>query len=79
MKEVRKDYVSDGWKWHHEQGLEFEECGDESQEAITLSIAGPKSADDKWELLPMTPLKVRISNHVYLLMLFSSHKFAWLQ
>ena len=56
MQEVRKDYESDGWKRHHDQGLEFEECEDA---AITLSIAGPKSEDDKWELLPMTPLKVR--------------------
>ena len=59
MQEVRKDYESDGWKWHHEQCLEFEECEDESQEAITLSIAGPRSADDKWELMPITPLKVK--------------------
>ena len=59
MQELRKEYESDGWKRHHEQGLEFEECEDESQEAITLSVAGPKSADDKWELLPMTPLMVR--------------------
>ena len=59
MQKVRKDYESDGWKSHHEQGLEFEECEDKSQEAITLSIAGPKSSDDNWELLPVTPLKVR--------------------
>ena len=32
---------------------------DESLQAITLSIAGPKSDDDKWELEPVTPLKVR--------------------
>ena len=56
---MRKDYKRDGWKRHHEQSLEFEEHEDESPEAITLSIAGPKSEDDKWELLPMTPLKVR--------------------
>ena len=69
FQEVRKDYESDGWKRHHEQSLEFEEHEDESPEAITLSIAGPKSEDDKWELLPMTPLKVRISHHVCLLAL----------
>ena len=56
---MRKDYESKGWKEHHEQALEFEEHEEESQQAITLSIAGPKSENDKWELLPMTPLKVR--------------------
>ena len=69
FQEVRKDYESDGWKRHHEQALEFEERENESLQAITLSIAGPKSEDDKWELLPMTPLKVRNSNHIFLLAL----------
>ena len=59
FQDVRKDYESEGWKRHHVQGLEFEECDNKSLEAITLSIAGPKTDDDKWELEPVTPLKVR--------------------
>ena len=76
MQEVRKDYESNGWKWHHEQGLEFEECENEGQEAITLSIAGPNPEDDKWQVLPVTPLKVRnfpLQLHVFTGVVFSSN------
>ena len=80
MQEVHKDYERDGWKRHHEQGLEFEECEDDSLKAITLSIAGPRCADDKWELLPMTPLKVEISHHTYTYWQYvQSSLTAWLQ
>ena len=58
-QKVQEKYEGRGWTKHHEQSLEFEEQEDESREVVTLSIAGPKSQDDKWELLPVTPLKVR--------------------
>ena len=56
---MRNDYEGKGWKKHHEQSLEFEEHEDKSLVAVSLSIATPESQDDRWELRPITPLKVR--------------------
>ena len=43
---------------HHEQLLEFEEPKDGSPPSITLSIERG-SQDDKWEITPVTPNRVR--------------------
>ena len=59
FQEVLKRYESRGWTKHHEQVLEFEETEGGSLPAISLHIAEPSIEDDKWGILPITPLGVR--------------------
>ena len=59
FQRVQEKYEREGWNFHHEQELEFEEYSTDSSPAVTLHFDEKSSSDDMWKVVPLGPPKVR--------------------
>ena len=56
---VQEKYEREGWKFHHEQQLDFKDPPDDSSAVVSLQFNEDGSPDDKWEVISLGPSKVR--------------------